>query len=132
MHLCYQVKADHRKPKWNSKVKSLWTAIEYHEIDIFSYGLIKSWIPETSNKEIVWSFHRDSNENKILKIGEDHRNTKIKNLGLAKFTKDNNNTWHGYPIDPVTDPIPNEIIQKWSKTIGVKLAQRINKGKIDI
>ena len=68
MHLCYQVKADHRKPKWNSKVKSLWTAIEYHEIDIFSYGLIKSWITETSNKEIVWSFHRDSNENKILKI----------------------------------------------------------------
>ena len=47
-------------------------------------------------------------------------------------TKDNNNTWHGYPIDPVTDPIPDEIIQKWSKTIGVKLAQRINKGKIDI
>ena len=24
------------------------------------------------------------------------------------------------------------VIQKWSKTIGVKLAQRINKGKIDI
>ena len=132
MHLCYQVKADHRKPNWKSSEKSLWTAKEYYEIDIFSYGLVSQWITKISSKEIVWSFHRDSNTDSIIKIGEDHRHNKIKNLGLAKFTKDNNNTWHGYPIDPVTDPIPDEIIQKWSKTIGVKLAQRINKGKIDI
>ncbi|MDC5012940.1 hypothetical protein Q5X75_10710 [Acinetobacter baumannii] len=135
MLLSYQVKPDHREPKWNASEKSLWKVEEYIELDIFSYGINSKWTTSTGSKKIVWSYHRDSSLDNLIKIGEDHRRSPsigIVNLGLAKFTCDHNNCWHGYPIDPATDSVPSSILKLWQSTLGKKLTAKINQGKLKL
>jgi len=135
MLLSYQVKSDHRLPAWKPSEKSLWKVEEFVELDIFSYGLNSKWITGVEKKQVVWSFHRCSKEDNLVKIGEDHRkfsSNGIVNLGFAKFTSDNNNCWHGYPIDPTTDNIPSGILAIWRDTLGKKITSRINQGKFKL
>lgn len=135
MLLSYQVKSDHREPKWKPSEKSLWKVEEHIELDIFSYGINSEWTTTSGSKKIVWSYHRASGLDNLIKIGEDHRRSSaigIVNLGLAKFTCDHNNCWHGYPIDPATDSVPSPILKLWQNTLGKKLATKINQGKLKL
>ena len=82
MLLSYQVKSDHRKPQWKASEKSLWKVEECIELDIFSYGINSKWTTNSGAKAIVWSYHRDSDSEKLVKIGEDHRRSS--SIGIVR------------------------------------------------
>lgn len=114
----YRHKADHRLPGWNKYNKSKWIVSIQEEEDIFNIGFTSNW----KVKGDVWSLKYCNNN--LCVIGEDHRpNIQKKGktyyeLVVAKFVVDQG-YWHGYPVNPLTDPPDSSLLSAWAKTPGI-------------
>jgi len=114
----YRHKDDHRIPKWNWVNKSKWIVSIKEEEDIFNTGYSENWFFNND----IWSL-KYTNDN-LCVIGEDHRpeilkkGQKYAELVVAKFIVDQG-CWHGYPVNPLTDPPDSSLLTVWSQTPGI-------------
>lgn len=113
----YTYKDDHRIPKWNSQKKSKWLVSVVEEEAIFNVGYDAKWFHGND----VWSLKYLGGD--LCVIGEDHRyfhkeKGKIYKLIVAKFVVDQN-CWHGYPVNTLTDPPDSTLFTIWAQTPGI-------------
>lgn len=110
----YKVNYMHRQ---NINQKSRWTISECDELKIFVDGLLANW---SNNNDTIWSI-KSLNSTPVC-IGEEspsnkNKGSKNENLYIAKFVKDNNDEWHGYPISCYSNNdsiIPSKITSDWN------------------
>lgn len=114
----YRYKDDHRLPKWNWSKKSKWIVSVQEEEDIFNTGFNANWLFNNDIWSLKWL------DNDLCVIGEDHRPNLQKKgktyyeLVVAKFVVDQG-CWHGYPVNPLTDPPASSLLTAWAQTPGI-------------
>ncbi len=125
---CYQINTQHRNGKTN---KSQWIVDEITELEIFLRGFKNGWTD--SKKQYIWSFFQTPFSS-IIGSERSNNNSSQKSLYMAKFSVDNNNTWHGYPISSYlqADHPPQTLVNKWMETgtVNKKEYNKWVKGKL--
>lgn len=128
----YTVNKQHRD---NTREKSQWCITTAEELDVFAHGLINNWLSE--NRKVLWSVFRGETDFKIGNESQSNKNqgSKCLHLYIAKFTCDNNEEWHGYPISGYQNEnryIPKKISDDWlhKKLISKKIFTKFQQGKI--
>lgn len=128
--IVYEPKADHRMMS-SSDQKSQWLITEKKEEEIFRNALDNNWVDKSMS---VWSFCNESEVNNFIVLGRDYR-AKFKQkmnfieLYISKHVKHREDYWHGYPVNPVSDYPPSEILIKWSEFgISTRRLVKLNKG----
>lgn len=126
----YNLKLDHRN---DSRQKSQWTISHIEEFEVFILGFKNEWT--NPNQDTIWSICRNLSVLGCESQNNIHTGSKQKNLIVAKFTKDLQHIWHGYPISSYSQNdanIPIPVINAWD-SCGIfpkSQFQKWKKGKI--
>lgn len=108
----YQIKSDHRD---KTHMKSQWEVNEIEELKVFTFGFCNNWIDEKD--DVLWSCSEDFQSIGFESKKNRLRGSKCKELFFARFTKDKQHVWHGFPISKYNneDRIPKSVIEKMQK-----------------
>lgn len=100
----YRVHTKHRASQ-PTKDASIWTVSNWVELHIFADASKNNWA--TAAKNWLWGI---DTTNGLSLIGRDVEN----NCYIAKFKKDRNDEWHGYPVHPRDEDIPPDaVLESW-------------------
>lgn len=119
----YKVNRKHRSQP-SSPTCTQWLVSEWEEIRLFSIAKAKMWV---CSKKCIWAIEKDNG--KLTELGTTGQDMAY----MAKYTKDHNDEWHGYPVTPLrsADRPPTKILDAWKADDIINKAQqsKIVKGK---
>lgn len=126
----YNLKLDHRN---NSPQKSQWTISHLEEFEVFILGFKSKWSNES--QDTIWSVYENLKVLGCENQNNANKGSKHKGLIVAKFTKDSQHIWHGYPISSHSQndaKIPIAVINAWDScdAFPKSLFQKWQQGKI--
>ncbi|MGN6839245.1 hypothetical protein [Neisseria sp. HMSC072C05] len=102
----YQVKSDHRD---NSHRKSQWKICEIDELKIFTFGFCNNWC--SKENDVLWSCSENFQAIGVESQENKNAGSPYDKLYFARFTKDAQHIWHGFPISQYNqnDEVPKSI-----------------------